>query len=112
MGMHYLHTWFANPLAFVLLAILPVMAVVAMIAARRRRRTLARFGTLPAMRTLTSVGRGLRFVRRTCLVCGLLLLVTGVAGPRWGWDWEQSAAPGRDLVVVLDLSRSMLAQDV
>src|SRR5262249_7994535 len=34
------------------------------------------------------------------------------AGPRWGTDWTQAPAPGRDLVVVLDLSRSMLAEDV
>ncbi|TMQ32004.1 MAG: VWA domain-containing protein, partial [Planctomycetota bacterium] len=111
-NMHQLQTWFAHPWGFGLLAILPVMLVVAIMAGRRRRRTLVRFGTLPALRTLTSVGRGLRFVRRACLVFGLLLLVAGIAGPRWGWDWEQSAAPGRDLVVVLDLSRSMLAQDV
>jgi Ca-activated chloride channel family protein len=30
----------------------------------------------------------------------------------WGFDWNWSAAPGRDLVVVLDLSRSMLARDI
>jgi Ca-activated chloride channel family protein len=46
------------------------------------------------------------------LVLGLVLLIVSIAGPQWGRDWEQSAAPGRDLVVVLDLSRSMLAQDV
>jgi len=33
-----------------------------------------------------------------------------MAGPQWGRDWDQSAAPGRDLVVVLDCSRSMLAE--
>src|SRR5262249_22924949 len=38
--------------------------------------------------------------------------VVGVAGPQWGRDWEEAAASGPDLVVVLDLSRSMLAQDV
>jgi Ca-activated chloride channel family protein len=33
-----------------------------------------------------------------------------MAGPQWGRDWNQSAAPGRDLVVVVDCSRSMLAE--
>jgi Ca-activated chloride channel family protein len=47
-----------------------------------------------------------------CLVFGLLFLIAGIAGPQWDRDWDQSAAPGRDLVLVLDLSRSMLAQDV
>src|SRR5262249_23508532 len=41
---------------------------------------------------------------------GLTVLVIGIAGPQWGRDWTQAVAPGRDLVVVLDLSRSMLAE--
>ena len=32
------------------------------------------------------------------------------AGPQWGRDLSQTTAPGRDLVVVLDVSRSMLAE--
>jgi Ca-activated chloride channel family protein len=41
---------------------------------------------------------------------GLSLAAVGAAGPQWGRDWTQSATVGRDLVVVLDLSRSMLAE--
>ncbi|MCI0441228.1 MAG: VWA domain-containing protein, partial [Chloroflexi bacterium] len=47
-----------------------------------------------------------------CLTLGLTALILGIAGPRWGRDWQEQSMPGRDLVVVLDLSRSMLAQDV
>jgi Ca-activated chloride channel homolog len=107
-----LHSWFANTWAFALLAVLPVWGVVALWAARRRRKALVRFGALPAVRTLASSRGAWRIVRQGCLLAGLLLLIAGIAGPRWGWDWEQAAAPGRDIVVVLDLSRSMLAQDV
>jgi Ca-activated chloride channel family protein len=39
----------------------------------------------------------------------LALLAIGLAGPQWGQDWVQGAG-GRDLVVVLDMSRSMLAE--
>jgi Ca-activated chloride channel family protein len=42
---------------------------------------------------------------------GLTLLAVGTAGPQWGRDWSQTATRGRDLVVVLDLSRSMLAEN-
>ena len=28
---------------------------------------------------------------------GLVCLAAGMAGPRWGRDWSQSAAPGRDV---------------
>jgi Ca-activated chloride channel family protein len=45
-------------------------------------------------------------------IIGLIFLVLGIAGPQWGRDRNQSQAAGRDLVVVLDLSLSMLARDV
>jgi Ca-activated chloride channel family protein len=45
-----------------------------------------------------------------CQVLGLLLLCAGMAGPQWGLDWGQTAAPGRDVMVVLDQSRSMFAE--
>src|SRR5262249_35433364 len=41
---------------------------------------------------------------------GMACLGLGMAGPQWGRDWSQSAAPGRDLVVVLDTSWSMFAE--
>jgi Ca-activated chloride channel family protein len=41
-----------------------------------------------------------------------LLLVLGVAGPQWGKSDEVGVAVGRDLVIVIDLSRSMLADDM
>src|SRR5207247_3995198 len=41
----------------------------------------------------------------------LALLVVGAAGPRWGMGAPPPVAPGRDIVVILDLSRSMSARD-
>jgi Ca-activated chloride channel family protein len=40
------------------------------------------------------------------------LLVLGLAGPRWGKSDEAGVAVGRDLVIVIDLSRTMLADDM
>jgi Ca-activated chloride channel family protein len=59
--------------------------------------------------------RGLRFF---VLSMSLSFLVIAIAGPQWGREPLQPGDPGRDLahgrdlVVVLDLSRSMLAEDV
>jgi Ca-activated chloride channel family protein len=110
--MNLLHQGFARPLSFVLLGLLPVLAVAALFAWRRRRRVLARFGARPVVRSLAIAPTRWHSLRGGLWVSGLTMLLAGVAGPRWGRDWEQSAAPGRDLVLVLDLSRSMLAQDV
>jgi Ca-activated chloride channel family protein len=51
-------------------------------------------------------------LRALSFSAGATALILGIAGPQWGEDREQSLAIGRDLVVVLDLSRSMLARDV
>ncbi len=107
-----LHHWFAHPYAFALLTLLPALGLAAFLAARRRRRILSRLGSLPALKTLSLWRGSLGLLRYSNYVSGLILLIVGIAGPQWGRDWDQSAAPGRDLVVVLDLSRSMLAQDV
>jgi Ca-activated chloride channel family protein len=95
--------WFANPMALTLLAILPVLAALGFFARRRRRKALARLGSVTALEDRLGSLRGV------CLSTGIALLVVGIAGPQWGRDWVQ-AAPGRDIVVVLDMSRSMLAE--
>src|SRR5262249_12692324 len=59
---------------------------------------------------LTTPGPGWRTLRGLCWSTATLALILAVAGPRWGTDTSQQATSGRDLVVVLDLSRSMLAE--
>ena len=46
------------------------------------------------------------------LASGWLSLIVALAGPRWGIDPESGVAVGRDIVLVLDFSRSMLAEDI
>jgi Ca-activated chloride channel family protein len=105
-------SWFANLWALGLLAVLPALALLAMRAWRRRRQALALLGTMPALHRGAGRRLGDRLVRNTWQTAGLVFLVLGVAGPQWG---QEAGAPGeiatgRDLVVVLDLSRSMLAE--
>src|SRR5262245_14822765 len=100
----------AHPSALWLLAVLPALGVVGVIASYRRRRDLRRLGSGLALRALTAPGRGWGTLRALCWSTGLTALILGIAGPRWGTDPSQEAAAGRDLVVVLDLSRSMLAE--
>jgi Ca-activated chloride channel family protein len=103
---------FAHPWVFTLLGLVPFLGVAAFLARRRGRRVLASFGSSALWKPLVSRRRGVRTLQVSCLTFGILLLVAGSAGPHWGFDWDQPAAPGRDVVAVLDMSRSMLARDV
>jgi len=104
--------WLTNPRALYLLALVPVLVVLGLIAARKRRQALARLGNVAAVQALTTARRGRRVLRGLCLLGGIMLLIAGVAGPQWGRDQgaDTAAVSGRDLVIVLDLSRSMLAE--
>src|SRR5579884_2595010 len=101
---------FAHPWLLWLLVALPLLGMLGMWSARRRRQAVARLGDLAAVEMQLASRRGWRRLRGLCLLLGMLGLGLGMAGPQWGRDWDQSAAPGRDLVVVLDCSRSMLAE--
>jgi Ca-activated chloride channel family protein len=105
-----LHHAFAYPVLVWFLVLLPGLGVLAVWSRRERRRALARLGNEVTLETLLGARRRLPWLRGICLLLGLACLVLGSAGPQWGRDWEQSAAPGRDLVVVLDCSRSMFAE--
>jgi Ca-activated chloride channel family protein len=104
--------WFVNPWALWLLTALPPLAMFGWLTRRRVRRLRGRLGNLSAVHALVTRRNSLAALRGLCFFAGLTLLCIGVAGPQWGRDWEQTVASGRDLVVLVDLSRSMLARDV
>jgi Ca-activated chloride channel family protein len=104
------HHWFANPWAFPLLSLPPLVGLLGVFALARRGRALARLGSQPALELLLAERVWVRVIGGLLASLGLTLLIVGIGGPQWGRDWSQAAAPGRDLVIVLDLSRSMFAE--
>jgi Ca-activated chloride channel family protein len=104
--------WFAQPDYLSLAFLVPVLSVLSILAARRRRKALLRMGRVPALVAMVDRRRHWQGTRFFCLVMGLSILAVGIAGPQWGREPVAAVARGRDLAVVLDLSRSMLADDV
>jgi Ca-activated chloride channel family protein len=103
---------FARPELLWLLLVLPVFALLNRYAAARRRKATAEIGRPAAVAMLsTHPARGRRWIG-LAYPLAWLALVLGLAGPRWGKSDETGVAVGRDLVVVVDLSRSMLAADM
>jgi Ca-activated chloride channel family protein len=109
--MNAIHHILAHPQALWLLAILPPLGVLAWLARRWRRQVLMQLSGALGLSLLQKI-KWRRSWRTWGGIAGLILLVLGIAGPQWGRDRDQSLAPGRDVVVVLDLSLSMLAKDV
>src|SRR4051812_20051194 len=103
------HPLFAHPQLLWGLALLPLLGLLWLWSQQRRWQALAKLGLGRNLEATLARGRPWRRLARLAQLAGLTFLVLGMAGPQWGRDWTRSTAPGRDLVVLLDCSRSMLA---
>ena len=105
-------TWHAGDLLYLLL-LLPALVALPIGAFRLRRKALARFGA-PETAARMIVGRsaGLRAARAVLLLLGIALVIVALARPQYGSRTKLLRKRGVDVVVVVDFSKSMLAQDV
>ena len=102
----------ARPELLWLLLVLPILAAADRHATVRRRRAIAEVGRPAAVAALQSRPRRGRNWPGIAYPLAWIALVIGLAGPRWGLSDEPGVAVGRDLVIVVDLSRSMTADDM
>ena len=100
-----------------LLLSMPLMAVLIVFACFmyvNRRRQLSRFASHSAMlaRLPRSVNRSVQRTKMVLFVVGMALLSVALVEPQFGTVLEMAKRKGVDGVVALDVSRSMLAEDV
>ena len=92
--------------------LLPALVALEWWAAARRRRALDRFGERGRIDRLTAaVSRRGRASRAALMLAAVMLLVTALARPQFGDRVETVRREGQDVVVALDLSASMEAED-
>ncbi len=105
--------YWENPTVLLGLWILPLVAWV-LVHAHRKRAAAARAFVDAAMvdRLMPSLGGPRPWVKGILLVGGLGLLIVAGARPRFGVYTETVTQRGVDLFVLLDVSRSMTAEDV
>ena len=103
---------FARPDLLWLLLLLPLFVLVNRYALTRRKRATAALGRPAALAGLQTRPRRGRNWTGIAYPLAWVALVFGLAGPRWGKSDEPGIAVGRDLVIVIDLSRSMTADDM
>ncbi|AMV29811.1 von Willebrand factor type A domain protein [Gemmata sp. SH-PL17] len=102
----------ARPDALWLLLLLPLLGLLNRWASRRRKHAVATIGRPAAVAGQLTHPRPPRRWLGFTYPLAWALLILGVAGPRWGKSDEPGVAVGRDVVIVIDLSRSMLAEDM
>jgi Ca-activated chloride channel family protein len=78
---------------------------------RARRRDWGRIGALVPARSSAGALEGHR-IRLAVTWVALALGLIALAQPRWGFVWEERQKEGLEVVIVLDVSTSMGAQDL
>lgn len=103
---------FSNPQYLWLLAAIPALILLFWFAARIRHKRLARFGnpsTLQELMPEVSIGR---IVLKFTIFCvALTLLILAAARPQLGSKLREEKAQGVEMMLVVDVSNSMLAED-
>lgn len=106
--MNALLDMFVWPLALCALAAVPAAVLFARVEARRRRAARAALGGLAGGARRDIV----RLAGAALLVGAIALAALAFARPRWGSQEVPLEQRGIDVVIVLDISRSMLARDI
>lgn len=96
---------FVNPLFLVLVALVPFVGLWWAFLRARREKALAKI-TLSVPK---SASAGLQM---TLVLAGLALMLFAASRPQWGKVTEKVVERSRNVVVAIDVSRSMLATDV
>lgn len=96
---------FANPIFLVLSLFVPVAGLWWTFLRARREKAL---GALTLKVPKSSVSG----LQTACIVVGLFLSLFAASRPQWGKSMEKTVTRARNVVIAIDVSRSMLAEDV
>lgn len=104
--------WGNQNALYLLLALIPLAWLLVRLVRRRERRLqqLADAAVLPVLipHRLTERIR----TRNVLWLAAFALAFIALARPQWGFHWQEVRRRGLDVMVVLDTSRSMLAEDI
>ncbi len=104
---------FAQPLWLWLFALLPLLVALFFQNERKRRGLVTK---LVAARLLDRLAGTVSIVKRrwrfALVLVGMAGLIASLAQPQYGFTWQVSKRRGRDVIIAIDTSKSMLATDL
>ncbi len=92
---------------------IPVLFLVVVYGMKTRQRILSRFASARSLGVIApDAGSGRRWTKVWLALCSLLFLCIALSGPQYGYKWQTIEQKGVDIIIAIDLSRSMLATDI
>lgn len=105
---------YANP-DYVIIILVPTVLVLVfyMWASRRRRSMLERFADKSLIGSIApTMSKPRRLIKASLVITGIILMLIALARPQWGFEWQEVKRTGLDMLIAVDVSKSMLAADV
>ncbi len=104
---------FADPQYLWLLSLIPILVIIHIIYLIKRRNRLRKFGDTELVRMLTPKASKYRpTVKFLLTLIALVLIIIMLARPQTGATISKDKRQGIEVVIALDISNSMLAEDV
>ncbi len=104
---------FEHPYYLYALELIPLLGVFFYFMQQARRRARQRFGNAALVQQLMpQASRYKHATKFWLLMLGLIFLIVGWANPQWGTKRETIKRKGIDVFIALDVSNSMLAEDI
>jgi Ca-activated chloride channel family protein len=104
---------FANPEYLYLLLLLPVMTAIFVFDQVRRRNSLKKLGESAMIgRLIPEISRIRPVIKFIFLLIGISAIIIMLARPQFGSRLEEVKKQGVEVIIALDVSNSMLAEDI
>ena len=104
---------FGEPIYLYLLILIPLLAVFYFYSNYRRRNKLRKYGDMELLKQLMPNASNHRpYIKFWIVLTALMLVIFMLARPRFGSKMETVKRQGVETVVALDISNSMLSEDV
>ena len=78
-----------------------------------RKKQMQKFAVSSLLKEITGgINLGRKKIKIVMLCIGMFFVLFAMVRPQWGFHWEEVKRRGLDIVIAIDTSKSMLAQDV
>ncbi len=105
-------TFFRTEMLFLIWAV-PVLFLVIVYGIRRRRQIMRQFSSTHGLAAIAPDRVGSRrWIKGSLLMGTVFFTAVALAGPKYGYRWQEIHQQGVEIIIALDCSRSMTAADI
>ena len=104
---------FGNSIFLIFLVIIPIIIILIYFSSKKRKKLLLRFFSLKMQKKLLlNISNISRSLKNGIWIIAFVFLILAAAQPQWGKKLQILEEKGLDIIVAIDVSKSMLAEDL